>query len=137
MTSAGYASFRSLLTWQKAQELALESVKLVRELPRDRSADALGNQLLRSAASVAANIAEGYGRYSPGSYRNHLSIARGSLFEAESWIDLLFRSGYLSPEQTAGLTGQCHEIGRLLTSAMNSIPDRTQRIREDGANYEV
>ena len=46
--------------------------------------------MMRSAGSVPANIAEGYGRYSQAAYRSHLSIARGSLFETQSWIDLLY-----------------------------------------------
>jgi four helix bundle protein len=65
----------------------------------------MGTQLVRAAGSVPANIAEGYGRYSQGAYRNHLSIARGSLFESESWIDLLFQAGHLSAEVNASLFG--------------------------------
>lgn len=113
--------FQSLAIWQKAQGLAADVVTLVDALPTTRSAATLGNQLLRSATSVAANIAEGYGRYSEPAYRNHLSIARGSLFETESWLDLLERAGYLPAERTSEFTQVCEEIARMLTATMKPL----------------
>jgi len=84
------------MLWTKAQEFASEIAEMVGTLPRDRVTDVLGNQLLRSATSIGANIAEGYGRYSQAAYRNHLSIARGSAVETESWLDLLQRRRYIT-----------------------------------------
>jgi four helix bundle protein len=94
----------------------------------------MGLQLLRAAASVSANIAEGFGRFSPGAYRNHLSIARGSLFEADSWIDLLCKTGYVDVQQISALNNECNKVGRLLTSMMRSLPTGNA-IREDGSEY--
>ena len=74
------SGFRRQLLWQKAQQLAVDVVLLARKLPRDNASDT-SRQLVRSASSIAANIAEGYGRFSQGAYRNHLSIARGSAYE--------------------------------------------------------
>jgi four helix bundle protein len=129
------ASFRSLDAWQRAQELAAAIAALTDRLPRTRAADTLGNQLLRSAASVAANIAEGYGRYSPGAYRNHLSIARGSLFETESWIDLLERSGYITGDETALLLPQCRRINQMLIGLMRSLPAGPARAVRDETEF--
>ena len=127
--------FRSLASWQKGQALATACCALVDRLPRKRSADILGTQLIRSGASVPANIAEGYGRYSPGAYRNHLSIARGSLTETESHLDLLLRAGHVSETEIAPLLILCQEVGRLLTAAMKSITGPS--VREEAATYEV
>ena len=87
-------------------------------LPRNRSADVLGSQLLRSGTSIAANIAEGYGRYSQAAYRSHLSIARGSAFETETWIDLLQQAGLVSEETGLALIADCIELQKLLTLRM-------------------
>ncbi|HLG12828.1 MAG TPA: four helix bundle protein [Dehalococcoidia bacterium] len=128
--------FKALIVWQKAQELATEVVAELERLPRNRQSEAIGLQLLRSAGSVAANIAEGYGRYSAGAYRNHLSIARGSLFETESWIDLLSRTGYVSEETSSTMTAKCVEVGRLLTAMMRALPRvPARRMSDEGATY--
>jgi len=131
----GKPAFYNLLLWEKAQTLASQLVLLVDGLPQTRSANALGNQLLRAGTSIAANIAEGYGRYSDPAFRNHLSIARGSLFETESWIDLLARASYLPHDRAAGLIDACEEIARLITSAMKPLKRARATIREERGEY--
>jgi len=114
--------------WQKAQTFAVALTQLMPELPQNRSGDVLASQLLRSGSSIAANVAEGYGRYSQAAYRNHLSIARGSAFETESWLDLLVRSGFVSESKIKPLMGQCTELQKLLT--LDEINEHRQDLRD-------
>jgi len=123
--------FRGQMLWQKAQAFAVALVALVRDLPNDRAADSIGRQLFRAGSSIGANIAEGYGRYSPGAYRNHLSIARGSAFEAEGWLDLLVQSGYTSRELGELLIAQCTELQKLLSYRMKVLEQRKPRAPKD------
>jgi four helix bundle protein len=133
MTESG---FRSLIVWQKAQNFAVAVMALAAGLPHRQPAEPIGNQLVRAAGSISANIAEGYGRFSSGAYRNHLSIARGSAFEAESWIDLLVRAGDISSEANASLLGQLYEVDRLLTARMKSLDEKSGRfIHEEAEPY--
>ena len=67
-------SFRELLVWQKALDLAEGCYRLSRRLNRDDQS-ALGFQLRKSSVSVPSNIAEGYGRHHTASYVNRLWIA--------------------------------------------------------------
>ncbi len=132
--------FRSLIVWQKSQELALEITRLVAALPNDRVTSVLGRQVVSSAASVAANIAEGYGRYAEGAYRNHLSIARGSACETDGWLDLLRKSGYIDDETESKLHGLCMEVVKLLTTRMIGLDkqrDGRRRTREVPPPYEL
>ncbi len=46
----------------------------------------MGYQIIRSADSIAANIAEGYGRYSPADRKNFYRYARGSFEETKAWL---------------------------------------------------
>lgn len=112
---------------------------MVGKLPADRNANIIAAQLLRSAGSVAANIAEGYGRYSQPAYRSHLSIARGSAFEAQSWLDLLRRQGYIPQETETRLSKQCEEVGRMLTARMKALgaAKKTYALREEEIDYQV
>jgi len=129
--------FRSLVVWQRAQELAVAVVRAMKVVPRNSETLAMKSQLVRSAGSVSANIAEGYGRFYEQAYRNHLSIARGSLFETENWLDLLVRSGYLSSEVAGPLFDSCHEVGRLLTQRMRALDSKSSRLKEESANYDA
>ncbi len=117
--SADVTGFRNLLIWQKSQQPALSVSRETAKLPRSRQVDVISNQVLRSAGWVSANIAEGYGRFYQATYRNHLSIARGSLFETKSSIDLLFEGGSLSEDINRQLVDQCQELARLLSSRIN------------------
>jgi four helix bundle protein len=140
MTEAVY-SYRNLVLWQKAQEMTLQVVKLVAALPRDQAAPILGRQVLRSAASVAANIAEGHGRFTLAAHRNHLSIARGSACETDGWLDLLRRAGYLDHSTEVALHEACSEIIRMLTAKILDLERKEQaagkRVREETAIYDA
>ena len=48
--------------------------------------DTIGKQIARSADSISANIAEGYGRYHYKENKNFCYFSRGSLIETKGWI---------------------------------------------------
>jgi len=62
---------------------------MARVLPKDRANDILVKQVIRSAASVGANIAEGFGRYKGKEYERFLQVALGSANETEYWLMIL------------------------------------------------
>ena len=140
MTDEAY-TYRNLILWQKAQDVTLEVVRLVGALPNDRVAPVIARQIVRSASSIAANIAEGHGRYTLAAHRNHLSIAKGSACETDSWLDLLRRARYLDPETGARLHAACQELIRMLTSKIVDIERREaaggKRIGEEPALYQA
>ena len=132
-------TFRKLGLWQKAQDFAVEVAKLVDSLPRLRSSDVAGMQLVRSATSVAANIAEGHGRFTLPAYRNHLSIAKGSACEAQSWLDLLSRLGHVDAAAAQHLDGLCGELIAALTHHIRLLEqkEKQRRVGESGPGYEI
>jgi four helix bundle protein len=97
--------------------------KASRSFPREETYG-LTSQLRRAAASVAANIAEGNGREHAGDYIRHLSIARGSLLESETSVELALRLKYL-PQVTHGeLTSLHQRVGRMLNKLIKAIKKR-------------
>ena len=79
--------FEELIVWQKAMEFAEAVYKVQRKLPREETYG-LGDQIRRAAVSVPSNIAEGCGRDTDADFQRFLCIARGSLFEVRTQLDL-------------------------------------------------
>jgi four helix bundle protein len=72
------------------------------------------SQLLRAAASVPANIAEGWMRATRRDYARFVSIARGSVAEAETFLLLSNRTGLLPEQETESALQLCDRLGRQL-----------------------
>ena len=77
----------------------------------------LGQQLVRAADSVGANIAEAYGRWSYADRRRMLFIVRGSLCELEHWFMRAEARGLLTPPTALG---RAEEVGRMLNGLARS-----------------
>ena len=113
-------SHRDLLVWQKSMDLVEAIYRITQKLPSHEQFGLI-SQLRRAAVSIPSNIAEGYGRQSSGSYRQFLSVSRGSLLEVETQIEICVRLGYLTEEDTSGVLAGITELGKMLTSLISKI----------------
>jgi four helix bundle protein len=102
-----------LVVWQKAMRLAAEAYRLAKVLPK-AEAYRLTSQLLRAAASVPANIAEGHARGTRKDYAHFVSIARGSLAETETIVLLLVEVGLVTNLHVQAALALCDEVGKML-----------------------
>jgi four helix bundle protein len=116
----GIQTDRDLRVWQEAMTLAEDCYRLTKTVPREELFG-MTSQIRRSAASIPANIAEGYGRETTGAYVHSLRIAQGSLKELETHLILSERVNLSSPGASAPLTEQCEQIGRMLRSLIRAI----------------
>ncbi len=119
-------SYRDLLVWQRAMDLAAAAYELSRAYPRDELFG-LTSQTRRAAASIAANIAEGYGRSTKPAYLNFLRIAQGSLKELETHLILAERIGVTPSGSIDGLLGDADELGRMLNSLISKLRSHEAR----------
>lgn len=108
-------SFRDLIVWQKAMKLVTDIYRLSRKLPRDEQYGLI-SQIRRSAVSIPSNIAEGYGRESTGDYVRFLLIARGSLYELQTELEICLNIEYLSYSLFEIHYERSREIERMLSS---------------------
>lgn len=104
----------SLVVWKKAMEFTRDVYRATERFPQ-RELYCLAKQLRRAAVSVPSNIAEGYGRNSRNELHQFIGIARGSLAEVETQIELARMLGYLEDSATQSLLRDAGEIGRMLT----------------------
>ena len=107
--------YRSLIVWQKAMLLVRLVYAEVKKLPNDERY-ALGDQIRRSVVSIPSNIAEGNGRASNKDYAHFLAIARGSLYETLTQLEIAQDLGYAS--FTPEIEQLATEIGRILGSML-------------------
>ena len=95
--------YRKLVAWNRAHALTLAVYKFTMRFPVEERYGMV-RQMRRAIGSVAANIAEGSGRESNREYLHFLSIAHGSLKEAEYFLLLARDLGYLHDADHASLT---------------------------------
>ena len=94
------SAFRDLGAYSAAASLAADVYRIVtRWPPFDQWT--IGTQLVRSADSVGANIAEASGRWQPADKKRLLVIARGSLRETEHWVATAAQRGLIDEEDFA------------------------------------
>jgi four helix bundle protein len=114
------AGFKKLIVWQKAYELTIRIYRLTNSFPKSESYG-LSLQLRRAAASIPANIAEGYERGHRKEYLQFLNIARGSLGEFETFISLAKDLGYVNNKDYESLSNLRGEVGKLLRGLTRSL----------------
>lgn len=98
---------KKLDVWKLSMELARTIYRLTACFPNEERFG-LVSQMRRAAVSVPSNIAEGAARDSSNEFRNFLSIARSSLSELDTQLDLSQELGFLTEKSRS-------EVDRLLT----------------------
>lgn len=112
--------FREIKVWQKAHQFALEIYRYTQGFPAEERFG-LTSQLRGSATSVPTNIAEGCGRNSEKDFARFLSIAVGSISEAEYQVLLAQDLGYIPATVHHQLDAQANEIKRMLNSFIRTL----------------
>jgi four helix bundle protein len=115
-----FGSYRDLVAWQKAVDLACDVYSLTRNFPADERFG-MTAQLRRAALSVSNNIAEGHGRDTRGEFLNSLSASRGSANEVESMLIVAKRLGYASATETQPHLIEVDDCLRLLAGLRSHL----------------
>lgn len=120
LTSLARTNFENLRVYQLSEELGDRIWEIV--MPWSAFArSTIGNQLVRSADSIGANIAEGAGRGAFQDNRRFVRIARGSLNETKHWLRRAYRRQLLLPTQVDQLKLIIDELSPRLNAYLNSI----------------
>ena len=113
-------SFRDLKVWRAGVQLAVCVVRLTSGLPPEERFG-YAPQLRRSAGSIAANIAEGYGRHTRREYLRYLAIASGSLCELETHLEVVRQVGWCDPAQLEEADRLCGHVRRMLAGLRRAL----------------
>lgn len=116
-------SYRDLKVWQVGMDLAEQCYFATKNFPKEEL-HGMVSQIRRAAASIPANIAEGYGRKTRKEYIQFLYIAKGSLKELETHLILSQRVKLSSPDLIDSLLKLCESVGRLLLALIRSLENK-------------
>ena len=112
----------------KAKDFAVDIVNLCREIKETKKEGVLTNQLLRSGTAIGANIHESKYAHGTADFLAKMQIALKECYEAEYWLEILNRTGYLSNEQYGPIQNACGSIRRMLISSINSVKRKNETI---------
>ena len=105
---------------QRTRKFALNIIKLVEALPSDRVSNVLGNQLLRSGSSVAANYRSATRAKSPADFIAKMGIVEEESDESSLWMDLLEASGRLQPAKAEALIKEAGELTAISVASIRT-----------------
>ncbi len=123
MENQSIRSYKDLDVWQVSMQLAEACYRMTKSYPREELYG-MTSQIRRSAASIPANVAEGYGREHTRSFIQSLRIAQGSLKELETHVMLAERVQLTTADATAPLLNECDRVGRMLRNLIRSLQAR-------------
>jgi four helix bundle protein len=111
--------YKKLKVWQKAMKLVVQVYKATRNFPKNEQYG-LVSQMRRSVISIPSNIAEGHGRSSDKEIVRFLDIARGSIFELDTQIEISKRLNFLDIQEYNNIFNMLDEISRMLSGLKKS-----------------
>ncbi len=110
--------FEKLEVYKKAKEFNNEVLQFLKD---NRHIDLyLRDQLRRASISIVINITEGSGKFSKADKKNFYTIARGSVYECVSLVEIIFGEQHISKESFDDFYKKFEEISKMLLGLINS-----------------
>ena len=124
----GQMAHKDLIVWQKSMQFADQVIDLAERLDTNRNHYRLIEQLESAVTSIPMNIAEGKGRSSKKEFIHFLYVARGSLYETLTLLEIFKMRQWIDQEQFLTLEDQSNEIAKMLNGLIQSISRSIGRI---------
>ena len=105
----------------RVYRFALDIIAFVERLPKGQVSTIIGDQLLRSATSIGANVVEAQGAASRKDYANFFTHALKSANETKFWLGLLRDSNKSEREATDTLLAEVTEIANILAASILTL----------------
>ena len=118
---------RENIVEQKSEKFAIKIVKLYKHLCKQHKEYDLFKQILRSGTSVGANIAESEYAISDKDFLNKMHISLKECKETKFWINLLYKTDYLSEKQFLWIYDDCIELIKILTAITKTLSEKLKK----------
>ena len=110
----------------RTKEFALRVMKMVDSLPRNRKANVLSSQILRSATSVAANYRSACWARSPAEFASKVCVALEEADETGLWLELIVEGNLLPAKRLADLQQECNELTAILFTSQRTARNNSK-----------
>ncbi|MEW6616825.1 MAG: four helix bundle protein [Patescibacteria group bacterium] len=104
----------------------LKIIQMIERLPKDRTSDVIGKQLLRSGTSVSANVIEAKSASSKKDYINFYHYALKSANESKLWICYLRDSKKLNEKESNDILKETEEISKILAASIITMKNKNK-----------
>jgi len=104
----------------KAKDFAVNIINLCKSIKETKRESVMTNQLIRSGTSIGANIHESKYGHGTADFVYKMQIALKECYESEYWLELLFRTDYISEKEYKSIQNECGSIRRMLISSINT-----------------
>ena len=111
--------YKRLVVWQRAMALVVRVYKATESFPKHEQYGLI-SQMRRSAVSIPSNIAEGHGRNSDKELVRFLDIAKGSIYELDTQIEISRQLNYLKIQEAICISNMLDETSRMLSGLRKS-----------------
>jgi four helix bundle protein len=108
----------------RTKQFALRVIRLVESLPNTKTANVIGNQLLRSGTSVGANYRAVCRGKSTADFINKLAIVEEEADESMYWMELLVESNQIKKNLVENLHNENDEILSIVVSAIKTTKEK-------------
>ena len=105
---------------QRTKQFAVRVIRLVDALPRKRSANVIGHQLLRSATSVGANYRAARRARSTAEFRAKLGIVEEEADESAYWLELIVEAQLMKDNLVTGLLSEANELTAITVASLKT-----------------
>ena len=113
--------YENLEVWNKAVDFAVEVIDRVEQISTHRKHYRLLEQIESSSTSVSMNLAEGKGRFSKKEFIQYCYIARGSLYETMTLLEIFRRIKWITDSDYLKLETSGKEIASMIKGLINSL----------------
>jgi four helix bundle protein len=110
---------------ERTKQLGLRVIRVVEALPRGRSADVIGRQLLRSATSVGANYRAACRGRSAADVISKLGIVEEEADESIYWMELLIDGGFVPADRLKELLEETNQIVAMTVASIKTLRSRS------------
>lgn len=105
---------------RRTKQFGLRVIRLVESLPKNRTAEVIGNQLLRSGTSVAANYRAACRAKSKADFISKMGTVEEEADESLYWMELLIEAGIVKQELLEPLMQEANEFLAITVASINT-----------------